>query len=35
MTTDNYKKALDLKPGIVVIMLGSNDAKKEHWKSEN
>ena len=34
-TTREYKNALALKPDLVVIMLGTNDAHKKNWKSRD
>jgi lysophospholipase L1-like esterase/pimeloyl-ACP methyl ester carboxylesterase len=31
-TTDTLKQALDFKPNIVTIMLGTNDTKPQNWK---
>ena len=29
--TQDYKDALDFKPDIVVLMLGTNDSKEDFW----
>jgi len=31
MTTENYKEMMTSAPEFVVVMLGSNDAKKPTW----
>ncbi len=32
---DAYQKALDFKPDIVIIKLGTNDSKPQNWKYKN
>ena len=33
--TDAYKKALNFRPEVVIIMLGTNDTKSQNWKNKS